>query len=164
MGLIFFSAFVLWIIWLLIIRPINKRRLKRAFDLKTRNCKYSLYHDRTGIALNPKERKIVLANSRLLKEYDFGDIRKWESCIQTGGMSVGSTSVAGGLLSVADNVAQVQRNLANTGMTIITKDLDHVRWFIKFPSGGIFINRETQNSIALWHEILTQYINEGREY
>lgn len=131
----------------------NKLDSEKLFYQASKNCKYRIFNDQTGLALNPTEEKIILANGKLLKEYHFNDIRGWESMFQSGGFSISP-----GVGSAFYNKGQIENNKANTGISFRVKDIDHAEWFVRFPYEG-----DIKANLAKWNEILTQYVRDRRQ-
>ncbi|MDO4794725.1 MAG: DUF4755 domain-containing protein [Brachymonas sp.] len=144
------------IYWIIsrIIRKINSTKNKmdseQLFFRASKNCKYRIFNDQTGLAVNPAEEKIILINGKLIKEYHFNDIREWRSMFQSGGFSIGP-----GVGSAFYNKGQIENNKANTGISFRVKDIDHAEWFVRFPYEG-----DIKANLAKWNEILNQYVRE----
>lgn len=106
----------------------------------------------TAIAIDPAQRKILLAVGKSAKAYSFDDIRSWEGRKgQRGGRAVGygmQDTIAAG----AANMSDAQRADAETGLFMTMRDAEHPLWRI-----AMFIDADR----ARWTEILEQAVNEG---
>jgi hypothetical protein len=103
--------------------------------------------ERTGIALSSKNSKVVLASDGTLKTYDFSDIRAWRSSLDTSFVVAGTGAAAAGA-----QVGMGLRRMANTGVFVTVKDIDHPEWHVRIRK-NLELNR--------WYELMTQVVNEG---
>ena len=108
----------------------------------------------TGIAIDPAQRKILLAAGKNAKAYSFDDIRSWEGRKgQRGGRAVGY-GAQGTLSAGAANLSDAQRADAQTGFFVKVRDMEIAEWRI-----SMFNDADR----ARWTEILQQQINESPE-
>ena len=114
---------------------------------------YDYYHeyDGTAIGINKSESSIYLKNGKAKKTYSFKEVRNWESSIQSNEVYRGY-----GMAGVAASLSVAANNKKNTGLFIDTRDIDNPKWTIRFK-----IDRNIEQSMARWTEILRQSINES---
>lgn len=114
--------------------------------------KYSFYSGSSGIAVAPDQKLLKLRSEGKTKEYNFADVRSWESNLQSGGMAVhGGSSLSGASNVGAANLGRSIANRRASGLFVLTRDVDNPRWRVEML--GI---REQSK----WMEILQQSINE----
>lgn len=116
---------------------------------------YSHFHADSGIAVDPAKRELHLLSKGEHKIYPFSMIRKWETNIMTGGMTRYAPNMTAGLVATAENARQRRENMANTGLFVDVKDVDHPRWHIEFHP------KDVQRQLERWMEILRQELNES---
>lgn len=102
----------------------------------------------SGIALNATTQKIVLAEGKVRKVYDFEDIRSWETNHETPGTVIATGSAA--LTAASVNVREATLAARRSGLFITVRDIDHPKWRIALP----------QKEHARWMEILRQVVNQ----
>jgi hypothetical protein len=107
----------------------------------------------TGIAIDRKQRKILLVAGKAAKAYSFDDIRSWEGRKgQRSGRAVGY-GAQGTLAAGAVNMSDGQRADRETGFFVKVRDTEHSEWRISMFEHG---------DRSRWTEILEQAVNESR--
>lgn len=128
----------------------DQKQSKSQFSDSATNMKYVSEHSKseTGIAINPETEKIILKKKELTKEYNFSDIRSFESNYvdPRSGMYV-----SGGLNSLNQNLAQSAMNKRQTNLTIRVKDIENPEWKIYFKNPA--------QDLPKWMEIMRQHVN-----
>lgn len=100
------------------------------------------FHDASGIAVDAKHRRLILANNNSIRTYGFDDVREHTCAWRTGGQS--NKSGIGNLIRDAKNELD---NREASGVFVWVKDIDHPEWRIGFRS---------KKKAQRWHEILQQ--------
>jgi hypothetical protein len=93
----------------------------------------------SAIAISKSERKVLMANEKLVKEYPFDAIKSWKY-------------ESNPALSVAD---KIQHGMS-FGFFVTVKDIDHPVWRIAFNQNDPKSTFEMQR----WMEIFDQFVNE----
>lgn len=115
------------------------------------NAKFVHVENDTAIALNEKSKEVFLVKPSLMKKYTYADIREWTVKEQSAGETVG-IDFASAVAAAGANSRAEQAAMANTGLFIRVKDIDHPEWRVSM------FRKDDRNR---WFEILTQEINEG---
>ena len=104
--------------------------------------RFTHFHDASGIAVDAKNRRLILADKNRMRTYSFDDVREHKCAWQTGGHS--NKSGIGNLIRDAKNELD---NREASGVFVWVKDIDHPEWRIGFRS---------KKKAQRWHEILQQ--------
>lgn len=138
----------------------SKKQTQLADEMTAQGYKYvAAEPDGSAIGLDAARRQIFLRDAqKRSKEYPFESVRSWRIHHQ----ETGKTEVIPGgsfaqQMSALGMVHRANRDAARTdresnGLFIRVKDIDSPEWHIGMQSA---------NDQSRWHEILTQYINEG---
>jgi len=102
----------------------------------------------TSIVINRSAKTITLMVSGFWKTYQFSDIREWECRSEKAGRIVGGHAI----VTATANLQAASEALANSGLFITVKDIEHPKWRISM------VNSQTQSR---WMEILRQELNEN---
>ena len=105
----------------------------------------------TAIAINKKEKKLLLGSTEKLKLYEFDQIREWEYKIYSGG-----SVVTGNLAGIAQNMNNRQQNENGSGFFVRVKDIDFPEWRIAFDFGGG--SKSAEKEATKWMEIFSQFV------
>ena len=111
---------------------------------------YRNFSDKTGIAIDPKQRLVHLVAGANYKVYGFADIRKWTTNMSSGGFHHNA-----GLAGMAANSAIARQNVENSGLFIEVKDIDFPLWKIRLPPNRV---AQYEMELARWMEILRQHL------
>jgi len=139
---------------------LSKKQTQFADEMQAQGYKYALAtREGSAIAVNPEQRLLFLRNDRMQsKQYPFDAVRTWRIHHQETGKShvvpgygFHSTMNAMGTQRLMNKESQRLDRSAN-GLFIDVRDINNPIWHIGLQSA------EEQ---ARWHEILTQYIQEG---
>lgn len=125
------------------------------------NIDYRHYFKNTGIAVDKENKKIYLKSSfngsLQEKQYNFSDIRGWNTNVQSGGHVVqfGNVGANAALGAAAHNFMVNRRNEEQTGLFIEVRDIDFPEWRIGFPP-----SKGRDLELKRWMEIMRQVVNE----
>lgn len=114
---------------------------------------YHNFADKTGIAIDPKQRLVHLVAGANYKVYGFDDIRKWTTNMSAGGFHHG-----GGLAAIAANAATARQNAESSGLFIEVRDIEFPLWKIRLPTNTV---NKYEMELARWMEILRQHLSDG---
>lgn len=138
----------------------SKRQAKAEDELRAQGYKYfAAAPDGSAIGLDAERQQILLQNAnKQSKKYPFTAIRSWHVNYQStgkvefvpGGNFSQQMATMGIQHRANKEAARIDR--ASNGLFIRVKDIDSPEWHIGLPS---------QAEQSRWHEILTQYLNEG---
>lgn len=109
------------------------------------------FEGETAVVLNRTDRTIALQVIGARAKYGYGEIREWTINQQDLGRAFGF-GVQGQMAAAGANIAAIRKEVANTGLSVRVRDINHPEWFIRMW------DKTTRNR---WFEILTQEINEG---
>lgn len=138
----------------------SKKQTQLADEMRAKGYKYvAAAPDGSAIGLDAARRQIFLRDAqKRSKEYPFDSVRSWRIHHQeTGKTEVipgGSFAQQMGALGMAHraNRDATRTDRESNGLFIRVKDIDSPEWHIGMQSAS---------DQSRWHEILTQYINEG---
>ncbi len=119
-------------------------------------AEYKHVFSNTAIALNTKQRKVILASGEAMKSYDFSQIKSWKYEMYESGPTLG-TGADG--LSQAIRVAAegMKYNNANSGIFIQVKDIEFPEWRIAFNFADT--KKPARKEMLKWMEIFDQFVN-----
>lgn len=138
----------------------DRNAAQAAENLKSKGYKYvAAARDGSAIGLNAEQRRLFLRNARKQsKEYAFEEVRSWRVHFQETGKSyvASSPGFANGVAALSTQRAINRENRRidsnSNGLFVMVKDIDAPEWHIGLQS---------TSDQSKWHEILTQYLNEG---
>ncbi len=104
----------------------------------------------TGIAIDPKAKRIALMRRGKRKVYDFSEVREYRWSVQQGGGYAGAAPLD--FSALRENIRVSRSNRENTGLFIRVRDIESPEWQILFKK---------KNDLRRWYEILEQAF-EGR--
>jgi hypothetical protein len=157
LALIYNILFAIPLVIDLILVYVKSRNAKKVDTVRSEiakivgNSKFIHIEKDTAIALNLDQKEVLLGKPGLMKNYTYADIREWTVKEQVAGTAVG-IGVMGSIAVAGSNSSAQQDAMANTGLFIRVKDIDHPEWRVSM------FQKADRNR---WFEILTQEINEG---
>lgn len=122
------------------------------------DAEYKHIYQDTAIAINKKQRKVILANAKLMKSYDFSQIKSWKYELNTSGTVFG-TGLNGGVQALAVNARNAAMDRASSGFFIQVKDIENPEWRISFDLADR--KKPAKQELLKWMEIFDQFVNEN---
>lgn len=148
----------------LVIRSRSTKKKKKDAEQEFLNlpiiagAEYKHIYQDTAIAINKKQRKVILANPKLMKAYDFSQIKSWKYELNTSGTVYGA-GLNGGIQALAINARNSAIDRASSGFFIQVKDIENPEWRISFDLNDR--NKPAKQELLKWMEIFDQFVNEN---
>jgi Domain of unknown function (DUF4755) len=121
-------------------------------------AEYKHVFSNTAIALNKKQRKVILASGGSMKSYDFSQIKSWKYEMYDSGPTYG-TGADGLSQAIRVTAEGMKYNNANSGLFIRVKDVEFPEWRIAFNFADT--KKPAKQEMLKWMEIFDQFVNQN---